>query len=491
MAESKNGKTGSGSKKSGNGKTGTTKTKSNASGTQKNGGATGRGGSGNNNYNSAGSNRSSGGKSGGKKSYKPHWGVRIAIVLVVGVLLGVSLLFENQINRALGLEKINETEYNGTTASTVRKESIGDDLNVHFVDVGQGDACIVEFPDDKKMIIDGGDKDAKDALLTYIDENIRDKSGNKITYFDYAILTHTDSDHCGSLDDVLNAYPAKTFYRPNVRCNYKDYVDPDADLLTSDCVSKATAAYKDVISASEKGRNKFGDDYKVYINSVNLDPIVPDPSVAGEGDAGYYSLNFYGPNSNSYKDWNNYSPIMILEYEGIKVALTGDCEKEGEAEFAEKAKAGEGKFSVFDDNYSVNVIKAGHHGSRTSTGEAFVEAVTTAESRPNTLIVISCGLNNSYKHPHAEKLEQFAREGFKNENILRTDQNGSIVLSVRYNAETNDFRLFYGADPMVKTQEKTIDWRYIALCIFVVVALVILVEPAIKAIRKKAKKIVK
>ena len=182
---------------------------------------------------------------------------------------------------------------------------------------------------------------------------------------------------------------------------------------------------------------------------------------------------------------------MILEYEGIKIALTGDCEKEGEAEFAEKAKAREGKFSVFDDNYSVDVIKAGHHGSRTSTGEAFVEAVTTAESRPNTLIVISCGLNNKYKHPHTEKLEQFKKDGFQDKNILRTDRNGTIVLSVRYNEATSDFRLFYGADPMVKTQEKTVDWRYIALSIFVVVALVILVEPAIAAARKKAKKLAK
>ena len=320
--------------------------------------------------------KSSGRRSGGKKSaYKPHWGIRIAIVLVVGVLLGVSLLFENQINLALGLEKIEKTEYEGTTAGDIRKKSVAGDLNVHFVDVGQGDACIVELPDGKKMIIDGGEKDAKDALLGYIDENITDKDGNKITYFDYAILTHTDSDHCGSLDDVLNKYPAKNFYRPNVKCNYKDYVDPDASLLTSDCVSKGTAAYKDVIAAASKGKNKFGDEYKVYINSFELDPIVPD---AKPGDDGYYSLSFYGPNSNSYKDWNNYSPIMILEYEGIKIALTGDCEKEGEAEFAEKAKAREGKFSVFDDNYSVDVIKAGHHGSRTSTGEAFVEAVTTA-----------------------------------------------------------------------------------------------------------------
>lgn len=433
--------------------------------------------------------KSSGSRSGGKKSaYKPHWGIRIAIVLVVGVLLGVSLLFENQINLALGLEKIEKTEYEGTTAGDIRKKSVAGDLNVHFVDVGQGDACIVELPDGKKMIIDGGEKDAKDALLGYIDENITDKDGNKITYFDYAILTHTDSDHCGSLDDVLNKYPAKNFYRPNVKCNYKDYVDPDASLLTSDCVSKGTAAYKDVIVAASKGKNKFGDEYKVYINSFELDPIVPD---AKPGDDGYYSLSFYGPNSNSYKDWNNYSPIMILEYEGIKIALTGDCEKEGEAEFAEKAKAREGKFSVFDDNYSVDVIKAGHHGSRTSTGEAFVKAVTTAESRPNTLIVISCGLNNKYKHPHAEKLEQFKKDGFQDKNILRTDRNGTIVLSVRYNEATSDFRLFYGADPMVKTQEKTVDWRYIALSIFVVVALVILVEPAIAAARKKAKKLAK
>ena len=148
--------------------------------------------------------KSSGSRSGGKKSaYKPHWGIRIAIVLVVGVLLGVSLLFENQINLALGLEKIEKTEYDGTTAGDIRKKSVAGDLNVHFVDVGQGDACIVELPDGKKMIIDGGEKDAKDALLGYIDENITDKDGNKITYFDYAILTHTDSDHCGSLDLAL------------------------------------------------------------------------------------------------------------------------------------------------------------------------------------------------------------------------------------------------------------------------------------------------
>ena len=420
-------------------------------------------------------------KTGGSKAgYKAHWGVRILIVLLIGVILGVSLLFENKINAALGLTKVNETEYDGTDASDIIQQTVGDDLNVHFVDVGQGDACIIELPDDKNVIIDGGEKDARDAILSYIEENIKDDDGKTISYFDYAILTHTDSDHCGSLDDVLNAYPAEVFYRPNVLCTYNGFSDPDAALLTPDCAEKSTKAYMEVLAAADKS------DPEVRINSWELAPIEPDG--LEPGDAGYYSITFYGPNSNAYKDWNNYSPIMILEYEGERIALTGDCEKEGEAEFAAKASKGEGKFAVFDDTYAVSVIKAGHHGSRTSTGKEFIEAVTTPQSVENTLIIISCGADNKYKHPHQEKLEEFKELGFKDENILRTDQNGSIVLSVRLDEATGQMRLFYGADPMVKTQETTIDWRYIALAIFVAAAMIILIEPAVKKAKSAGRK---
>ena len=138
---------------------------------------------------------------------------------------------------------------------------------------------------------------------------------------------------------------------------------------------------------------------------------------------------------------NNNELTAVLEMRRRKL-----CEKEGEAEFVEKANAGSGKYSVFTNDFHCDVIKAGHHGSRTSTGTAFVETVTKSTEIQNTLMVISCGFDNSYGHPHAEKLEQFKQNGFKEENILRTDKNGSIVLSV------NDAgQLLYGASPIVKT----------------------------------------
>ena len=438
-----------------------------------------------------------------KSAYNPHWGIRILIVVLVGIILAVSVfMFEDRIDSALGLKTSSEQAEENVAQGDgeANPDSQGDaatgviekeDLNVHFVDVGQGDACIVELPDDKTMIIDGGDRDAKDALLDYIEQNIKDDEGNTITYFDYAILTHTDADHCGSLDDVLLSYPAKNCYRPNVLSTYSGYTDPDADMLSADCEGKSTKVYMEVLEAA------YQSNPTVYINSYLLDPIVPEG--ISEGEDGYYSLSFYGPNSDSYNDSNNYSPIMVLEYEGEKFMLTGDCEKEGEAEFVEKVNAKSGKFAVFDDDYAVSVIKAGHHGSRTSTGEAFVEAITTPQSVQNTLIVISCGEGNSYGHPHQEKLDQFKAQGFKDENILRTDEKGSIVLSVRYDEASGEMRLFYGAGAMQKTPQSGggsgsafdirdyLRWRYIALAIFVVILLIAFIVPVIKKMNIKVK----
>lgn len=417
------------------------------------------------------------------KAKKTRWGLRLLIVLMVGAILGTSLLFEDKINYALGLKSIEESAYNGPTADSLTTVNVGADLNVHFVDVGQGDACIVELPDDKKIIIDGGDDDAKDYLLNYIDENIRDSDGNKIEYFDYAILTHSDRDHCGSMDEVLTEYPARAFYRPNVLASRKGFVDPGANKLTSDASEKDTIAYMNVIKAGHAGA---GDN--VFINSYKLDPIVPEG--LSESDEGYYSLSFYGPNSNTYSDWNNYSPVMILEYEDQRIALSGDCEKEGEKEFVNKAKAGEGKFAEFTDTYSVGAIKLGHHGSSTSSSKDYLDVLTTSSSIENTLIIISCGFDNKYGHPHDVTMNRLKEMGFKDDNILRTDQNGDIVLSVRYDETSGDMLLFYGASPMQKTQEEIIDWRYIAISIFVVVALVVLIQPFMNKAKREARKAV-
>ena len=136
-----------------------------------------------------------------KSSYNAHWLARLVFVLIVGVALLVSVLFfEKQINHALGLERVEESAYNGTTSDSVITDSVGEDLVVHFIDVGQGDACIIQFPDYKTMLIDGAENGYGDVINNYIEENIKDKNGNTIEYFDYALLTHCESDHCASMD---------------------------------------------------------------------------------------------------------------------------------------------------------------------------------------------------------------------------------------------------------------------------------------------------
>ncbi len=424
-----------------------------------------------------------------KSTKKTNWLARIIILLVIGAALGVSMLFELQINYALGLTKIEEKEYSGTKASDVL--SVASDLNVHFVDVGQGDACIIELPDGKNMLIDGGDKDSEVAenLLSYIEANILDDDGTAIDYFDYAILTHPDADHCGSMDKVLQKYPAKVFYRPNVLATRSGYTDPGKNALIAGYGEKETIEYRDVIAAGYNAELNT----TVLVNNIDLPAIVPEGIAKGED--GYYSFTFYGPESPSYTDWNDYSPIMILEYEDIRFALTGDCEKHGEAEFAENVEEAKtdgvtDKFDEFTDDFHVDVIKLGHHGSRTSTGEALVDAITgSTEQRATTLLIASCGFDNKYDHPHTDKITELVNAGFKEENVLRTDKNGTIVLSVRYDENQGKSALFYGANAMVKSQKETVDWRYIAIAIFTVAFLILIVYPIVG--KRKMKKIVK
>lgn len=443
----------------------------------------GNGGSG-----GSGSSDSAAMRAGRAVAKKIGWAPRIIITLIVGVLLGLSMIWETQINVALGLTKQTEKgEYNGQTNVEVISEAKDKGaLNVHFLDVGQGDACIVELPDYKKVLIDcaDGKTEHTNTVLDYIDDNIKTREGNTIEKFDYVILTHSDSDHCGSMADVLERYPAENFYRPNVAANYHNkktketYVDPAIDKMKGNYVTKDTLAYMKAIDAGCRNAEK------VYINSVDLDPIEGDVDGDGEVD---YSLSFYGPKSPSYSDWNNYSPIMILEFEKKRFALTGDCEKDGEKEFVDAVKDGKGKFAIFDDEFTVDVIKAGHHGSRTSTSSAFIEAVTTKENIENVLMIISCGFGNSYKHPHAEKLEQFRADGIKDENVLRTDQNGTIVLSV-HKDDSGNYSLFHGASAIVRVETTSVDWRYIAISVFAVVFLILIVEPFIRSAKKAAKR---
>ncbi len=430
-------------------------------------------------------------KTGAKK--KSIWLPRIIALFIIAAIMAVSFIWASQINHALGLIKVDESAYDGESTDEVLEFAAGSDktLTVHYVDVGQGDACVIELPDDKKILIDGGKDKEKQKLLDYLDNTIDPDNAmeNKKTSgagygFDYAILTHADEDHCGGIDDVLKKYGAQTFYRPNELSSYKTYADPGKSKLFSPYSEQATLAYMKAIDDGYKNsalQHVFDDsDSSCFIKSE-----------AAENSPEYYEFTFYVPTYGQiYKDRNDYSPIMILEFQGRRFMFSGDSEKAGEADFVRKAKAKTAtKYEIFDDNFTVDVIKPGHHGSKTSSSQGFLDALTTPSYIQNVLIVFSCGFNNSYGHPHTETMERLKNMGVSEEHLLRTDTNGTVVLAV------NEGAIMYGAN-VVRVEKPAVaiagpvNLQWIELCItlWVLLAVILLVQPFVSKNRRKIKK---
>ena len=245
---------------------------------------------------------------------------------------------------------------------------VSGNLYVHFIDVGQGDAILV-VDGENTMLIDTGDTstESRDAVVNYL-------NSYSITEIDYLILTHPDSDHIGGAPTVINGFTV-------VNCIMPDVV-------------KDTKIYEDTLAALEE-------------REVNV-----IPAVSGE----QYSLSdarfkLLAPNSDSYSDWNDYSVVIKLVYGERSMLFTGDAHVESEEEILEAYSAAE---------LDCDVLKVGHHGSETSSGEDFLEAVSP------TYAVISCGEGNKYGHPHGVTLEKLEAFGVT---VYRTDLSGNIVLT--------------------------------------------------------------
>lgn len=378
--------------------------------------------------------------------------IDVAVLIVLAVVLAVSMKWSFDIELKLGLlyyadasdvdEKDIVTPKNARALVSADGATDVEGLYIHYVDVGQGDCTLIEFPDGKTMIIDGGEnkKSVESAIGAYITANFP----TDFKYFDYAILTHPDSDHCGSMDYVLQNYPARVSYRPNVEAvgtKSNPYVDQGKDMLKN-AVTKDTAAYAACIKAMYAPTDEFTP--TVYVT----DPADETQTVTGGTDDNTYTFTFFSPLSQRYTDWNDYSPIMILSYRGYNFALSGDAEKKNEEEFVAKVESAKtdgvtDKYDLFTDDFTVSAIKCGHHGSRTSTSQAYIDAVTTPEGAQNAYYIISCGEGNSYGHPHQETLDKLAAMNVPQNRILRTDVVGDITLSVRAD-EAGEFKLFYG-----------------------------------------------
>nr|WP_230457130.1 ComEC/Rec2 family competence protein [Parageobacillus thermoglucosidasius] len=237
-------------------------------------------------------------------------------------------------------------------------------LYVHFINVGQGDSIYIKAPNGEDIIIDGGNKDGSDVVAYLKKQKVKD--------IEFMIATHPDADHIGGLDEVLKAFPVKNVYAPKV--------------------SHTSQAYKDFLTAV---KNK-----KLTIKTAQANVTLPIKGVTAK---------FVGPvKTYSKSDTNDWSAVLRLAYGKNAFLFTGDAEFKAESDMI-KAK----------QPLKADVLKVGHHGAKTSTSTAFLNAVKPKYA------VISVG-KNSYGHPTKEVLNRLKAAKVT---VYRTDQKGTIVFT--------------------------------------------------------------
>ncbi len=240
------------------------------------------------------------------------------------------------------------------------------DSYVNFLDVGQGDSSLIHLPFDRgDILIDTGgiyNYDISLDIINYLkSEGIKD--------IDYLVLTHADFDHLGSSISLVNNFKVK-----NIIFNCGEYEKLEKDLIKL-LDSKKISYYS-------------------CISEINIDK---------------YKLLFL--KTKVYDNENDNSNIIYFNYNSYKFLFMGDASKDVEENLIKK----------YNIN-NIDVLKVGHHGSKTSSSKEFIDNITPKYS------IISVGINNRYGHPN-----DIVLDNLKSTKIYRTDLNGSVMFKIKNN----------------------------------------------------------
>ena len=236
-------------------------------------------------------------------------------------------------------------------------------LSIHTIDVGQGDSILVQTPNSKNILIDGGDDNSHSIVSSYLKKH-------NIKNIDYIIATHFDSDHIGGLDNIIDKFNVLNIYAPNYETDTLSY----KNLITS-CSNK---------NLSLKYLNN-GDFINIE-NNINLTVLAP---------------------SYIQKENNLNSIVFKIDYKNKSFLFTGDAEASNELDIIKN----------YDLN-DIDFLKVGHHGSSSSTTSEFLKEISP------DVAVISCGYKNQYGHPHKSTLDTLDKNNIL---TYRTDILGNIV----------------------------------------------------------------
>lgn len=246
----------------------------------------------------------------------------------------------------------------------------GSQLIVRMLDIGQGDAFLLE-KDGKFVMIDTGDIEHRDQIVALLHKY-------KVKEISKIIITHPHADHLGGMNAIFK--------------NFK------VDAIYDDGMPAGTGSYKNYLKQIKEKKIpyhvlKAGDEVD-FFDGVKFNVLGPVKVIKDQ-------------KGNS--DFNNNSIVGRLTYGSFSMMFTGDAEQE-----EEKTILGKGGTLKSD------VLKVGHHGSRTSTSPAFLKAVSPKNA------FISCGQGNDYGHPHKVTIDKLEKAKVQ---IYRTDRNGTVTLT--------------------------------------------------------------
>ena len=236
-------------------------------------------------------------------------------------------------------------------------------LIVHFLDVGQGDSIFIELPNGKTMLVDAGENYHGQGIIDYV---------QTIGYhkLDYVVATHPHEDHIGSMPYIVRNFEIGSIYMPDVTAN--------------------TATFESLLKAIKaKGLRVKNGRTGVH--------IIKD---------GELTADIIAPDKPDESNLNNSSIVLLLTFGNVSYLLTGDAETK--------------ELNAIRADMHATVLKAGHHGSNTSTTQTLLKKISPS------VTVISCGKNNDYGHPHAEVLKMLKSV---NSSVYRTDRDQTVIVA--------------------------------------------------------------
>ncbi|MDX1971089.1 MAG: DNA internalization-related competence protein ComEC/Rec2 [Candidatus Sumerlaeia bacterium] len=261
----------------------------------------------------------------------------------------------------------------GSTALLVGNPFQSQNLRVDFLNVGQGDATLIRYKH-QVILVDAGPPPGTQVA--------RELAELSVPRIDFLLLTHADADHTGGLPELFRKFPVDTIWVNNT--------ETAGDVQTALREAAAEAqSLPNVFHVSRGERLNLAQDTTLTI-------LHPFPGFQGEDKR------------------NDFSLVALLSHGSVDVLLTGDAEADAEA--ALLAAYGE-------QLPNVEILKAGHHGSNTSSTPAFL-----ATMQPQATLM-SCGLHNRYNHPHPAVMQRFRDSGVF---ITRTDLMGRITLIAQH-----------------------------------------------------------